>query len=71
MEPKLNCRKDTELEELNQAGPRLRPVIGTIWVSFIGAPLAQEEREQEQSERHNLCEEVQCCIAWELDVECG
>ena len=41
MEPKLNCRKDAELEELNQAGPRLRPVIGTISVSFTGAPGAK------------------------------
>lgn len=34
MEPKLNCRKDSKPEELNKAGPRLRPAIGTIMDLF-------------------------------------
>lgn len=53
MEPKLNCRKDAKLEELNQAGPRLRPGMGAILVSVTGAPLAQEEGEQEHAAGHN------------------
>lgn len=46
MEPKLNCRKDTELKELNQSGPRLRPAIATILFFFTEAPLMQKKAEQ-------------------------
>lgn len=54
MEPKLNCRKDTELKELNQAGPRLRPAIATILFFFIEALLMQKETEQ------NVLKETTC-----------
>lgn len=46
MEPKLNCRKDTELKKLNRAEPGLRPAIAANHFGFFSqGPDAKGKRQ--------------------------